>query len=282
MLPKLETEGMKLNDKDADKNVAALALPAGKSELLEWDDDLPGFGVRLRDGGSKTWMIQYRVGRKQRRKTIGSANAMDAATARKAAKKDLARVELGGDPQAHKVEQRASNRPIPSAPSRPSFSIARGSVSSPGASNRSTRTWSNIGSTLNGLSIRAIDKRDGCEPAYKDRSGKRGAMRGEPGESDAVKPVRMGDERRSLSTPTPSSERKTRPTDEPGRERVLGRRGTCQLSGALAATTIMAGSSRLLILTGRGATKSGPSKAEINLAPPVEHPERAHKKQPAA
>ena len=97
---------MKLNDKDADKNVAALALPAGKSELLEWDDDLPGFGVRLRDGGSKTWIIQYRVGRKQRRKTIGSVNAMDAATARKAAKKDLARVELGGDPQAHKVEQR--------------------------------------------------------------------------------------------------------------------------------------------------------------------------------
>jgi integrase len=100
---------MKLNDKSADKTVAALALPAGKSELFEWDDDLPGFGVRLRDGGSKSWIIQYRVGRKQRRKTIGSVNVMSAATARSAAKKDLARVELGGDPQAHKVEQRAKS-----------------------------------------------------------------------------------------------------------------------------------------------------------------------------
>jgi integrase len=100
---------MKLNDPNADKNVAALTLPAGKSELFEWDDDLPGFGIRLRDGGSKSWIIQYRVGRKQRRKTIGSVAAMNAATARKAAKKDLARVELGVDPQAVKIEQRAKS-----------------------------------------------------------------------------------------------------------------------------------------------------------------------------
>ena len=96
---------MKLND----TSTAALTLPAAKSETFEWDDDMPGFGVRLRDGGSRTWVIQYRVGRKQRRKTIGSVKVMDAATARKAAKKDLASVELGGDPQAHKAEQRAKS-----------------------------------------------------------------------------------------------------------------------------------------------------------------------------
>jgi integrase len=94
---------MKLND----KTVAALTLPEGKSELLVFDDDLPGFGVRLREGGSKTWVIQYRVGRKQRRKTIGSAKVLGAVAALAAAKKDLAKVELGGDPQAAKVEQRA-------------------------------------------------------------------------------------------------------------------------------------------------------------------------------
>ena len=44
---------MKLND----KAVAALTVPVGKSELIMFDDDLPGFGVRLRDGGSKTWIV---------------------------------------------------------------------------------------------------------------------------------------------------------------------------------------------------------------------------------
>jgi hypothetical protein len=34
--------------------VAALTLPAGKSELLVFDDALPGFGVRIRSGGKRT------------------------------------------------------------------------------------------------------------------------------------------------------------------------------------------------------------------------------------
>ena len=34
--------------------VAKLTLPRRKSELLTFDADLPGFGVRLREGGSKT------------------------------------------------------------------------------------------------------------------------------------------------------------------------------------------------------------------------------------
>jgi Arm DNA-binding domain len=97
---------MKLND----KSIATLTLPAGKSELIEFDDDLPGFGIRLRAGGSRKWIIQYRVGKKQRRKTLGAVTkAMNAARAREAADKDLARVKLGGDPQAHKVEQRVKS-----------------------------------------------------------------------------------------------------------------------------------------------------------------------------
>jgi integrase len=92
----------------SDKTVADLSLPEGKSELIVFDDDLPGFGVRLRAGGKRTWVVQYRVGRKQRRKTIGSVTpAMNVAKARKAADNDLAHVKLGGDPQAAKVEQRA-------------------------------------------------------------------------------------------------------------------------------------------------------------------------------
>ena len=72
-----------------------------------FDDKLSGFGLRLRAGGKRTWIIQYRVGAKQRRKTLGSADKIRAAQAREKARSELADVQLGGDPQAKKTEQRA-------------------------------------------------------------------------------------------------------------------------------------------------------------------------------
>ena len=50
--------------------VAALMLPEGKTDHIEWDESLPGFGVRLR-GNSKHYIIQYRVGSQQRRESLG-------------------------------------------------------------------------------------------------------------------------------------------------------------------------------------------------------------------
>ncbi len=41
--------------------LAALTLPPGKADHIEWDEALPGFGVRLR-GRTKHWVVQYRVG----------------------------------------------------------------------------------------------------------------------------------------------------------------------------------------------------------------------------
>ena len=41
-------------------SVAELILPPGKTEHVEWDDELPGFGLRLRKskrGVSKTYRI---------------------------------------------------------------------------------------------------------------------------------------------------------------------------------------------------------------------------------
>jgi integrase len=88
-------------------NIATLELPRGKSEWIVFDEKLPGFGMRLRAGGKRTWIIQYRVGRKQRRKTLGSVDKVSAARAREAAGIDLAEVQLGSDPQAKKNETRA-------------------------------------------------------------------------------------------------------------------------------------------------------------------------------
>jgi Arm DNA-binding domain len=94
---------MKLN-KDS---VARLTLPPGKKDHIEFDDEVPGFGVRLRAGGKRTWIFQYRVGAKQRRLKLGVVGALDADKARATAKKKHAEVELGGDPQADKVKERA-------------------------------------------------------------------------------------------------------------------------------------------------------------------------------
>jgi integrase len=94
---------MKLNK----ATVAGLQLPAGKPEAFVWDDDVRGFGIRLRAGGKRVWVIQYRVGAKQRRVTLGDVNKLDPAKARAAAKERLSEVILGRDPQAEKVSERA-------------------------------------------------------------------------------------------------------------------------------------------------------------------------------
>lgn len=99
MLPKV---AMKLTK----TSVNRLDLPPGKGELIVFDDALPGFGLRIRAGGKRTWVAQYRLGSKQRRVTLGSTNNLDAEEARKHARDILARVQLGQDPQAAKAAAR--------------------------------------------------------------------------------------------------------------------------------------------------------------------------------
>jgi integrase len=87
--------------------VAKLSMPAGKSELIVFDEDMSGFGIRLRAGGSAVWIAQYRVGAKQRRVTLGKLSTLDADAARKAAKQVLAKAGLGQDHQAERRAQQA-------------------------------------------------------------------------------------------------------------------------------------------------------------------------------
>jgi len=82
--------------------VNKLVIPEGKTEHIVFDEALPGFGIRLRKGGKKTWIAQYRIGAKQRRITIGSVEAIDPDEARTQAKTYIAKVQLGGDPQIEK------------------------------------------------------------------------------------------------------------------------------------------------------------------------------------
>jgi integrase len=87
-------------------SVAALAMPAGKSDHFIWDDDLPGFGVRLR-GETARWIVQYRVGAQQRRESLGDVRKVEIEAARKIARQRFALAELGTDPVAEKAKARA-------------------------------------------------------------------------------------------------------------------------------------------------------------------------------
>jgi integrase len=89
-----------------------LALPEGKRDVIFWDDELIGFGLRLRSTGTDTakvrrsYITQYRSKGRTRRLLIGAADRLSPAQARAAARKVLAKVALGEDPQAKRVEER--------------------------------------------------------------------------------------------------------------------------------------------------------------------------------
>jgi integrase len=86
--------------------IKSLALPAGIRDRTYFDDDLPGFGVRIRAGGSRTYVVQYKIGTKHRRLPIGAVAAIDLGKARSTAKDLLAAVRLGRDPAGEKLTQR--------------------------------------------------------------------------------------------------------------------------------------------------------------------------------
>jgi integrase len=90
------------------KAIHALHLPRGVADKVFFDDDLPGFGLRLRASGAKTWLVQYAIAGKTRRLTLGAAHVLDPGKAREAAKDALAKVRLGGDPANDKQTTRAA------------------------------------------------------------------------------------------------------------------------------------------------------------------------------
>jgi integrase len=87
-------------------SVAALKRPADKDDHVEWDPSLPGFGLRLR-GDSKTWLVQYRVGRQQRRTALGDTRRVALEDARRAARRLFGKLANGIDPAAERALLRA-------------------------------------------------------------------------------------------------------------------------------------------------------------------------------
>ncbi len=85
-LPSSADLGMKITK----ATISRLNVPDGKAERFEFCDDLPGFGVRLRAGGSRVFVAQFRVNGRQRRMTLGSLAVVDLDAARQRAREVLA------------------------------------------------------------------------------------------------------------------------------------------------------------------------------------------------
>ena len=70
----------------------------GETDLFLWDDDLPGFGLRLRPSGRRSFIVQYRnrEGR-QRRRVIGRFPIMTVDQARRDARAWLVSAQRGED-----------------------------------------------------------------------------------------------------------------------------------------------------------------------------------------
>jgi integrase len=86
---------------------AVAALVTDKPDQVFWDSDVPGFGVRLRNG-KKSWVIQYRINGQQRRESLGDIRKVVLDDARAIARKRFAMVELGEDPAANRIAAKAA------------------------------------------------------------------------------------------------------------------------------------------------------------------------------
>ena len=81
--------------------------PPLSGDLYVWDDDVAGFGLRVKRSGVRSFMVQYRnASGVSRRITLGKFGVLTADEARKLAKAKLAEAAKGDDPAAKLSEDR--------------------------------------------------------------------------------------------------------------------------------------------------------------------------------
>lgn len=78
--------------------IGALECPEGQKDKIFFDDELPGFGVRVSRGGGKTFIAQYRAASGVRRVPLGRFEQLSLDDARKRAKEILGAASGGRDP----------------------------------------------------------------------------------------------------------------------------------------------------------------------------------------
>jgi integrase len=84
--------------------------PSPDRDVLLWDDELPGFGVRCRASGLKSYFLKYRtVGGRQRWLTLGQHGPLTPDAARAKALREKAAIGDGDDPSGTRQKKRREN-----------------------------------------------------------------------------------------------------------------------------------------------------------------------------
>src|SRR5262249_49663384 len=141
------------------KSIAGLQLPVGKTDHIAWDDDIPGFGLRMRAGGNRSYVFQFKLGGRQRRMALGTVTAIDIGQARETAKDLYAKVRLGQDPAGAKAEAKVRAAETFEAVSR-RFLDYQSKHLRPGSYTEVQRHLLKYAAPLHGLLLTKIQRRD--------------------------------------------------------------------------------------------------------------------------
>ena len=86
------------------------ALKPGKKDIIFWDTELSGFGVKITPKGRRAYFIYYRTAeRRERRPSIGIHGIISCENAREIAGRWLRQVADGKDPADERKKRRASD-----------------------------------------------------------------------------------------------------------------------------------------------------------------------------
>jgi integrase len=89
------------------RRIETLHCPAGKKDILVFDDEQTGLGIRVTAGGGKSYLAQYRHVGGKRRLPLGSCSAISLAAARNAARAIMGDVAKGLDPASDRKRKAA-------------------------------------------------------------------------------------------------------------------------------------------------------------------------------
>ena len=87
--------------------IEGLKCPPDKRDMLVFDGEQRGLGVRITAGGGKTYLVQYNWHGQKRRIPLGSCGAVSLAKARDAVRAIMGDVARGIDPAAERKKARA-------------------------------------------------------------------------------------------------------------------------------------------------------------------------------